>query len=307
MKSHVLLAAAALLAPSLPALAASNPAQGRAIVTVVATGHAEAPPAIQPQDLNLSVDGKPSTVIAWQPARGPESPLELVLLIDGSARGSFGTQLGSVQSFLRALPPGARAAIAYMQNGRAAFTGPLSSDPEQVVKGLRLPSGIAGSSGSPYFCLSDLAKNWPSHDQAARREVVLITDGIDNYNPRYDPNDTYVQAAIRDSVRAGLVVYSIYWTSAGHRDDGLEATGGQSLLAMTTDATGGYSYGLGLSNPVSFDPFFQDLRQRFDNQYTLGFSSATAKPDVRDMRLKVAASAARVTAPSQVLVVSGGQ
>src|ERR1700734_3475486 len=70
-------------------------------------------------------------------------------------------------------------------------------------------------SSSPYFCLSDLAKNWPSADRSARREIIMITDGVDYYHLQYDPEDPYVQAAIDDSVRANLVVYSIYWRSTG--------------------------------------------------------------------------------------------
>ena len=46
----------------------------------------------------------------------------------------------------------------------------------------------------------------------------MVTDGVDNYNRRYDPEDPYVQAAINDSVRARLIVYSIYWTNAGRFD-----------------------------------------------------------------------------------------
>ena len=32
---------------------------------------------------------------------------------------------------------------------------------------------------------------------------------------RYDPEDPYVETAVNDSVRAGLIVYSIYWKDMG--------------------------------------------------------------------------------------------
>jgi len=46
----------------------------------------------------------------------------------------------------------------------------------------------------------------------------MVTDGIDNYERRFDPEDPYVQAAIADSVRARLVVYAIYFQVQGLAD-----------------------------------------------------------------------------------------
>jgi hypothetical protein len=278
--------------------------QGQAVITVMPKNNEAASPNVGPQNLQLKVDGKQSSVTNWTPAKGPNSPLELVILIDGSARTSLGTQLSEIESFVKEMPKEAKITIGYMENGRAALTGPLSSDPAQVLNGLRLPGGAAGQSSSPYFCLSDLAKNWPSRDATARREVVMITDGVDYYNLRYDPDDPYVQSAIEDSVRSGLVVYSFYWMNQGRVDrSAYENNAGQSLLAEVTQATGGNNYWEGTGNPVSFDPFFKDLRQRFQNQYRLSFTSEIkGKPQVERMSLKVQGAEAKVYAPQQVFV-----
>lgn len=170
-----------------------------------------------------------------------------------------------------------------------------------------MPAGAPGTSSSPYFCLSDLAKNWPSHDPSARREVVLITDGVDYFNLRYDPQDPYVQAAIKDSIRSGLVVYSFYWMNRGRIDQSAyENNSGQSLLQEVTQATGGYSYWEGTGNPVSFDPFFRDLRRRFQNQYKVAFSSELkGKPQIERFSVKLQGIDAKVSAPQQVLVNRG--
>ena len=90
-----------------------------------------------------------------------------------------------------------------MQNGQAVFTGGFTADHAQALRGLHLSGGTPGSSASPYFCLSDLAKHWPSKDRSARREVVMISDGVDPYYMEYDPDEPYLKAAIYDSVRAG--------------------------------------------------------------------------------------------------------
>lgn len=304
-------AAAGLLAAALPSFAAPSVAgQGQAVVTVLASkGHAEADLRIQPQDLQLKIDGKLSSVTGWTPLRSDSAPIELVLLIDSSARRTIASQNSDFRGFIQKLPSGSRAAFAYMMNGRAAFATPFSSDPDSVLKGLRLPSGAPGQSGSPYFCLSELAKNWPSQDRSARREVLLITDGIDNYSPRYDPNDPYVQSAINDSVRAGLVVYSIYWANVGLADRVPALTdAGQNLLLQVSDATGGYAYYQGMGNPVSFEPFFRDLLVRFDNQYRVDFSSELKNnAEIKGMGLKIQGPATRVTAPQQVYITPGGE
>lgn len=297
--------AAGILAAAVPAFSASGESgQGQAVVTVLAKGNREAVPTIQPQDLQVKINGKLSSVTRWDALHSEKDPLELVILIDGSARSSLGNQVSEIQDFVKNLPARTRVAIAYMENGSAVFSGPLSSDPAQVMKGFHLPSGSPGQSGSPYFCLSQLARNWPSQDHAARHEVVMITNGVDNYNPVYDPNDSYVMAAIKDSVRAGLVVYSIYWTDTGRADNSPAiSNGGQNLLLQVAEATGGASYWQGIGNPLSFEPYFKDLHLRFENQYRLGFSAELkGKPEVQGMNLKVGGPATRVTAPKQVLV-----
>jgi hypothetical protein len=192
--------------------------------------------------------------------------------------------------------------------GGLFFSAPLSADHAQVLSALHLPGGSAGSSASPYFCLSDLAKSWPSQDPAARREVVMITDGVDNYERQFDPEDPYVQAAISDAVRAHLVLYSIYWKDQGRGDQsGYESNAGQSLLNEVTQATGGKSFWQGIGNPVSFEPYFDELTRRFRNQYELAFSTESkGKPEVETMKLKLSAPGSDVASPQQVLVVPSG-
>jgi hypothetical protein len=278
--------------------------QGQAIVTILPEKDGKAPVSIPQQDLRVKVNGKESSITNWVALSGPNSNLELVILIDVSARASLGLQLRDIASFIQSLPADVKVSVGYMDAGRAALAGPLSTNHAQVASGLRVPNGFPGSSGSPYFCLSDLAKHWPSTDLSARREVVLITDGVDNYSVRFDPEDPYVAAAITDSVRAGLVVYAIYWRDRGRMDDFNYASfDGQSLLAIVTQATGGTSYWEGRGNPVSFKPYFDDIAWRLQNQYRLSFHSPLkGKPEVESMALKIDGPAAEVYAPQRVFV-----
>ncbi|MGP8269395.1 MAG: hypothetical protein ACLQLH_04955 [Terracidiphilus sp.] len=282
--------------------------QGRAVVTVLAKQTGGTPASVSQQNVTIKVNGKPSIITSWTPLSGPNNSVELVILIDGAARTSLGTQLDDISHFVKSLPPNIKAAIAYMMNGRAVFAAPLTADHAQVLSALHLPAGETGVTASPYFCLSDLAQHWPSGNRGARRVVVMVTDGVDAYDLRFDPDDPYVQAAIEDSAKARLVVYSIYWMNRGFIDYSLyQNNASQSLLLMVTDATGGKSYWQGVGNPVSFQPYFEDLSRRLANQYEVNFNAQlNGKPTLETMKLKVNAPAINVTAPQQVFVDHAG-
>lgn len=278
---------------------AQNTGQGRAVVTVFAK-HSEIAPTVSQKDVNIKVNGKDSTVTGWVPFKGPDDALELVVLIDGGAR-NLGRQFDEITHFVQGLAPNTKVAVGYMENGRAAMAGQLSADHNQAVRALHLP---AGPTSNPYFSLSDLAQHWPSSDRKARREVVLLSDGIDPNNQRFDPDDPYVQSAVNDSVRAGLVVYAIFWRSRPDGgDNSMVANGGQSLMNELVEATGGMNYWSGTDNPVSFKPFFDDLMRRFANQYALDFTARLdRKPIIETLKLKVEGLGLQVTAPQQVFV-----
>jgi hypothetical protein len=286
-----------------------NQGTGDAVVTVLPKHEGDAvAPGVANQDLSVKVNGKNAKVTRWEPFKSPNDRIELVVLIDDSARSSLGTQLEEIANFVKTLPPNVKAAISYMQNGRATFAAPLSTDRQQALSALHLPGGSPGYSTSPYFCLSDLAKSWPSNDAGARREVVMITDGVDRYQPHFDPEDPYVEAAMADAAKAHLVVYSIYWADRGRADStAYQNNAGENLMIEVTEATGGKNFWQGMGNPVSFEPYFDELTRRLRNQYELGFvSPLKGKAEVETMKLKLSAPGDNVNAPSQVLVVPAG-
>jgi hypothetical protein len=275
----------------------------KTIMTVVPK-HSEHPPAIQPSDVKIHVNGHAAEVESVTPLRGDRAGLELVILIDSGARMSLGRQMGEIADFIKSLPPTTKVAIAYMMNGRAVFEQPFTANKELALRGLHLPGGTVGSSASPYFCISELATNWPSKNMEDRREVIAITDGIDPYEVRFDPEDPYMRKAIRDAVRNGVVVDALYWHNQGFASQiGWLASGGQSLLGIMTDDTGGRFYYLGLGNPVSFQPFFSDLSKRLENQYELSFMApAKTKPQVASLKIKLVMPGVKMDSPKLVFV-----
>jgi len=303
LKATTVLAAGAMLL-TIPTFAQNDrQGQGQAVVTVLPAHGNEAPASLNSQDLTVKVNGKDSTITNFTPLRGANGRLELVVLMDSGARTSLSTQLGEIRDFVKNLPPDAKVTIGYMENGISRLSGPLTTDHDAVLKNLHIPAGFAGQDASPYFCLSSLAKNWPSNDRSARREVVMVSDGVDPYYRGIDLDDPYMNAAISDSVRSGVVVYSIYWENKGRFSRTMWGNDiGQNLLLQVTQATGGNSYWQGLGNPVSFQPFLQDIQRRLQNQYEVGFTAPVKKAEVANLKLKVNGISGKVAAPGEVYV-----
>ncbi|MGB7191793.1 MAG: hypothetical protein WBD10_16770 [Acidobacteriaceae bacterium] len=264
----------------------------------------EQTPSVQPQDVKIKVNGKSVETQSVTPLRGDRAGLELVIMIDSGARTSLGSQLSDITQFIRSLPPTTEVAIAYMMNGRAVIEQPLTADKNRAAQALHLPAGSAGSGASPYFCISALAKNWPSRNTENRRQMIVITDGIDPYEVRFDPSDPYVQTAINDSIRARVTIDALYWHNAGLASRvGWLASGGQNLLMMVTESTGGRLYYQGLGNPVSFSPYLDEISRRLENQYELGFTTPThKKPQIENLKVKLDVPGVKFSAPELVAV-----
>lgn len=301
------LAAAVLLAAA-PMATAQNEGQGegQATVTVLPSSGNVVIAGVPQNTVHVKVDGRDASITQW--SKGTSTPVELVLMIDDSARRSLGSQLGDMRHFLKTLPPNVKATVAYMEYGRAALAGPLTADHDKAAAELHMPAGAPGTNASPYFCLSDLAKHWPSKDATARREVIMITDGVDYYDLRYDPNDPYLLNSIRDAVQAHLVVYSIYWRNSGRvAQSWYETNAGQNLLSQVTAATGGNSYWMGYGNPVSLSPYFDEFSQRLENQYELGFvAPLRGKAEVESLKVKITGQDVKTTAPQETYVTPAG-
>jgi hypothetical protein len=266
--------------------AAQETSTGRAVVTAE-TKAAEGVITIPKQSISVYQNRKLLDVAGWTPLRGARSGLQLVLLLDDSSRGNLGLQLNDIRSFLSGLPPTTQVAIGYMRNGTPNLVQNFTADHAQAAKALRLPQGIAGGNGSPYFCVSDLVKHWPGGNNDVRREVIMVTDGVDRYSGgRFDPENPYVRAATNDAQKAGVIIYSIYYRGAGRLDRSFVATdGGQNYLTQISGDTGGKVYLEGFGNPVSFAPFLSDIQRKLQNQYELSFVS-TAKPGLQPLRVK---------------------
>ena len=251
---------------------AGNPVN---IVVTAVSPHGGEVPTLNREDVMVYEGRDRDTVTDWAPAQGEHAGLELFFLIDDNASTSLGSQLDDIRQFIRAQPQTTAVGIAYMQDGMARVVQNLTNDHEQVTKALRLPMGGATINASPYFSLSDLIKRWPQ--DTARHEVVMVSDGTDRFWGS-GPDDPYVDTAVEDAQRAGVIVYAIYTPGSGYRVSYWRYWWGQNYLSRVADETGGEGYYIGFTGTsVSFEPFLDDVGNRLQHQYWLGFLPKSQK------------------------------
>ncbi len=249
----------------------------RMIVSVEAKKGNEIPTIMQ-HDIIVHQGHDVRQVTDWVPATGNNAGLALAILIDDSAGLNFDQQLNDIRAFIQEQAPTTHIAIGYMQNGTVKLAQNFTEDHAVAAKSLRLALGYYGVEASPYLSLSDFIKHWPADPGTPRREVLMITSGIDMVYMGFYPNP-YVDASVKDAQCAGIVVYSIYTPSAGHfGHDYWRTYWAQNYLAELSDETGGESYYfMGPQGPVSFEPYLDKLNQQLPNQYMMTFM-AEPKP-----------------------------
>jgi hypothetical protein len=285
---------------------------------LVAVDGKAAPPS-QASDLTVTLDGKKAPLASWTPVRPDHT--QVALLIDDGLRESVGRNLNDLQAFLKGLPAGVEVLVGYMQNGRVVSDGGFTTDHMAAAGEIRLPTGMPGQSASPYFCLSDFVKHWPGAPQqdpnaapgvalaqpagaAKARFVMMITNGVDPYNGSTSPlnqDSPYVATAVRDAQRAGVAVYSIYFSDAGMRGQGASFSG-QSYLQQLADGTGARIYADGMGNPVTMEPFLRQFTKAIASTYIAGFEAPAGSKPGELVRFKIASNTkAKLHAPDQIL------
>ncbi len=229
---------------------------------------------------------------------------------------------------INAQPATAVIGVAYMSNATIQITQNFTPDHDLAAKAVRLPRGNLSSMDSPYLSLMSLVKGWPQ--AKVRREVLMITDGIDRLRgdrssfsqspSRYPGAPTAVTGpstmptispdadnASRNSQRYGVIVHSIYALGAGRLGrNAWETQLGQSGVAKIADETGGEYFALGTQNAVSFKPYLDRLQKIFSNQYYLVFQAVPKKKEgLQRVNITTEVANADIAAADNVWVPAG--
>jgi len=292
------LAAAAVLLFAQETSAPNVPVQ--MIVTVEARHGKDVPP-LQREDVMAYQRHERLQVTDVVPQRGDHAGLELFLLVDDSSSSSLGTQLGDLRRFIQAQPVLTAIGIGYMRNGTVDIAQNFTTDHNHAAQALRLPLSSFGAMASPYLSLTDLIKRWPGN--STRREVLMVTSGVDPLGGM-GPMNPYLDTAIEQAQRNGIIVYAIYSPGAGHSGHSFyRMNWGQNHLAQLGEETGGETYMLGFGAPVSFEPYLADLAERLSQQYRVTILLKPGnKAGFQDVRFGTEVPNAELVSASRVYV-----
>jgi hypothetical protein len=266
-------------------------------------------PTLSEEDVFVKRGKEHLQVTEWIPARASRAGLDLFILIDDASSPVLGSYLEELRSFINSQPATTSIGIGYMRNASVQIAQNFTTDHARAADALRLPLGTPGAYGSPYLSVVDLMKRWPqSHN---RREVLMITDGIDRarrgLGQRGLTIDPDVNTAATVAQRTGTMIHSMYAPGADrlHRNY-WQASNGQLSMAKLSNATGGESFFLGLQNPVSFQPYLDELQKALDNQYLLSFlAKPTEKSGLQYISVDTEIAGVELGAPDAVWVPAG--
>lgn len=250
-------------------------------VTLDVMGEGKRVPEVNREDVTVKQGKNRLRVTDWTAARGDQAGLDLFILIDDSSDTSLGSQLGDLSAFIKAQSPATSVGIGYMRNATVQIAQDFTKEHNAAAKALRLPVGSPGAYGSPYLSVVDLMKRWP--EDRNRREVVMVTDGIDRargrqYSRGLSPLSPDVDYASTVAQRTGTIVHTIYAPGVGRlRHNFWEANNGQNGIAKLSDESGGESFFLGLQSPVSIKPYLDRIQKILESQYLLTFEAMPRK------------------------------
>ncbi len=297
--------------------------QGSAQVHLVITNEAVRGdgdvPTLQSGDVKVKQGKTSLRVNQLIAAKGDNAALQLFILVDDTLGSGVGNNLTDIRDFIKAQPASTVIAVGYMANAVVNVVQNFTADHELAVKALRLPRGTLSTMDSPYLSLISLVKGWPQ--QNVRREVLMVTDGIDrlrgeqptpsrmgpNYGPVYHSMPTMtpdVNSASEISQRYNVLVYSLYAVGLGRAArSSWDLQIGLSGLDKLADETGGACFSLGTSNAVTFKAYLERLQKMFDNQYYVVFQPVPGKKaGLQRVNVSTEVSNSEIAAPNNVWV-----
>ena len=271
------------------------------VVTVLGPKYTP-PPALGKADISVFEKKEKQKVTSWVPAQGDKAGLELAIVIDDVDASDLGLQFADISNFIKAQPKSTGVGIFYARNGTVQPASQFSTDHDAVAKSLRLPLGRGAAYTSIYLSVMDLIKNWPV--TGARREILLLADGIDRF--RGDPFSPDVTATYETAQKAGVIIHALFTSGVDRVSRNFFRVGqGQSNLAQISDATGGESFFQGTQTPISFAPFLAQLEMVLKNQYWLSWPtgrSNKAKGELRSFRVTTEIGNVEIAAPQRIFV-----
>jgi hypothetical protein len=290
---------AVVLVSGLLVASATTAEVGTVNLTVTAVGKKNtSPPVVTKDDVEFYVNKERAQVADWRHG----GKLYLAVLIDDSLDNDIASQWSDLKAFLAAQPDNTYISVAYARNGAVLLAQDFTNDHELAAKALRLPLGSGGAFTSPYLALLDLMKRWPT--SADRHSILLFSSGIDYFRGDFWIKPPDLDSTISQAQKQNINIWTIYAPDAGHRARGFFLVSrAQSYLSELSDQTGAESFYLGLGEPVTLKPYFDELSTHLSNQYLLTFNaSGDAKGRFERVRVATELPHVELSAASQVFL-----
>ncbi len=308
MAAHVRAAVLAILALGLlvpPAAAQRASTTGiptRMVVTVLPKKKNTKMPTLYREDVFVFEGQDRDGVVDWMPLQGNNAALEFFILIDDGLNIWFAKQIDDLQTFVKKLPASAAVGVGYMRSGHVTIVQNITTDHAAAIKALRVPAGVLGTPASPYLVVADLISRWPNNP--VRREILMVSDGIDGLFRGGSNQNPYVDQAVKAAQKGNVIVHCMFARGSGGygRSRGLMIWG-QNFQSKLTHATGGEFYFMDFGSGPSITPYLEDLANRLEHQFLLTFlAKPQPKAGFRPVKLKTEVSNAELIAPEKVYV-----
>lgn len=201
------------------------------------------------------------------------APLNLAVLIQDDLESRVANELNVTREFIRDLPSGSRVMVGYITNGSLQVRQKFTDDLEKAARSLRIPrSSDSASPYNPYVEVIEALRKFEDGNKN-RNAILLISDGLDTsrgFDTTSAAQTLDLGRAIREANRRNVAVYSFYAPSVGLTSwNRTAANYGQSSLNRLSNETGGKAFFQGSTGYVTFDSYFDRLRETLNEQYAM--------------------------------------
>ncbi|MEO6815683.1 MAG: VWA domain-containing protein [Edaphobacter sp.] len=226
----------------------------------VTDAHGAPVPGLTQSDFQISEDGHPQKIAFFE--KDSTTPLSIVLALDTSESIFNNARLEkeAASHFVNAILRDQDELDLMDFSDTVREIVPFTNRKKQVERGLNQlqPGDETVLYDAIYLASQRLSET--RQDAGRRRVLVLITDGVDTKDTRYEQ-------AIEQAQRAGAMIYSLIIVPV-QADAGRNTGGEHALIQMSEDTGGKYYY---VEDPKDLDAAFAHVSDDLRTQYVLGY------------------------------------
>lgn len=198
-------------------------------------------------------------------------PLNIAILIQDDLVPQVSNEIGITRDFIRSLPQGSQVMVGYITTGTLQVRQPFTTDLDKAARSLRIPTASTASSPfNPYVEVVEALKKFDANGTNANA-ILLISDGLDTsrgFDSTAAGHTVDIERAIKEANRRRVSVFSFYAPSVGLTSHSRTAASyGQSSLNRLSNETGGRAFFQGANGFVTFNSYFERLRETLNRQY----------------------------------------